>query len=82
MVTCRLNPLKVCQPAILQNFAAVTRTYQLAYCYSVIEHNTRNVMATVYIDEKGSMTTCSSVLDAFFPFDPCLLKRCVDIRKY
>lgn len=75
MVTCRLNPLRVCQPAVVQNFAAVTRTYQLAYCYSVIEHNTRNIIPVIYVDEKGCVTTNSGILDAFFPFDPYLLKR-------
>ncbi|GLV34158.1 Tif-IA [Carabus blaptoides fortunei] len=75
MVTCRLNPLRVCQAAVVQNFAAVTRMYQLAYCYTVIEHNTRSAMPTVYLDEKGCVSTSSSLLESFFPFDPYLLKR-------
>lgn len=75
MVTCRLNPLRVCQSAVVQNFAAMTRTYQLAYCYSIIEHNLRNVMPVIYLDEKGCISTNSGILDSFFPFDPYLLKR-------
>lgn len=75
MVTCRLNPLRVCHPAVVQNFATVTRTYQLAYCYSIIEHNSRNVMPTMYQDEKGSIVISNNVLDSFFPFDPFILKR-------
>ncbi|XP_022920873.1 RNA polymerase I-specific transcription initiation factor RRN3 [Onthophagus taurus] len=75
IVTCRLNPLRVCQPAVVKNFAAVTRTYQLAYCYSVIEHNSRNIMKTIYHDDKGSTLTTDNILDSFFPFDPYVLKR-------
>lgn len=72
---CRLNPLRFCQPAVLQNFAAVTRTYQLAYCYTIIEHNTRNVVPTIYHDEKGAEVVSNNMLNSFFPFDPYLLKR-------
>lgn len=75
IVTCRLNPLRVCQPAVVQNFAAVTRTYQLAYCYSIIEHNSRNILPTVYQDERGAIMTSNNFIDVFFPFDPYILKR-------
>lgn len=69
IVSCRLNPLKVCQTAVVQNFAAVTRKYQLAYCYTVIEHNSRSNLP-VY--NMGNVTRAT--LDPFFPFDPYLLK--------
>lgn len=75
IVTCRLNPLRVCLPAVVQNFAAVTRTYQFAYCYAIMEHNSRNQLATIHRDEKGAYITSEDTLDAFFPFDPYLLKR-------
>ncbi|XP_017779462.1 PREDICTED: RNA polymerase I-specific transcription initiation factor RRN3 [Nicrophorus vespilloides] len=75
IVLSRLNPLRVCQPAVVQNFAAVTRTYQLAYCYTVMEHNARNTMPTIYLDEHGSVVPMKNVLDCFFPFDPYVLKR-------
>lgn len=77
IVTSRLNPLRVCQPAVVQNFAAITRKYQLAYCYSIIEHNSRNTLPTIYKDEKGSVIVSSNVLEAFYPFDPYILKRFV-----
>ncbi|KAK4875405.1 hypothetical protein RN001_011827 [Aquatica leii] len=79
MVTCCLNPLRVCQPAIVQNFASVARTYQLAYCYAVIEHNSRNVIPTIYQDEKGSVMVSNNTLDSFFPFDPYILKKSKEI---
>ncbi|CAH1185721.1 unnamed protein product [Phyllotreta striolata] len=75
MVTSRLNPLRVCQHAVVQNFAAVTRKYQLAYCYSVIEHNSRNTLPVIYLDEKGTTVTSDNTLNTFFPFDPFILER-------
>lgn len=79
MVTCRLNPLKVCLPVVAQNFAAVTRTYQLAYCYTVLQHNARFSMPVIYQDHRGyAITRESTLLDTFFPFDPFILCRSVD----
>ncbi|KAG5889235.1 hypothetical protein JTB14_006371 [Gonioctena quinquepunctata] len=75
MVTSRLNPLRVCQPAVAQNFAAITRKYQLAYCYTVMEHNARNELPTIYQDEKGSVVMSNNILDGFYPFDPYILER-------
>jgi len=77
IVTSRLNPLKVCLPVVAQNFAAVTRTYQLAYCYTVLEHNARFNMPVIYQDHRGyAITKESTLLDTFFPFDPFVLCRC------
>jgi RNA polymerase I-specific transcription initiation factor RRN3 len=79
MVTCRLNPLKVCLPAVVQNFAAVTRKYQLAYCYTVLQHNARFSMPVIYQDHRRyAITRESTLLDTFFPFDPFVLCRSVD----
>lgn len=80
IVTCRLNPLKVCLPVVAQNFATVTRTYQLAYCYSVLQHNARYSMPVVHQDDKGyAVNRDSTLLDTFFPFDPFVLRRSVTI---
>ncbi|XP_015595877.1 RNA polymerase I-specific transcription initiation factor RRN3 [Cephus cinctus] len=70
IVTCRLNPLRVCQPAVIQNFAAITRTYQIAYCYAVIEHNSRSNLPV--LENSSRLITW---LDTFFPFDPYVLVR-------
>lgn len=76
IVTCRLNPLRVCLPVVASNFAAVVRSYQLAYCYSIMERNARSTLPTVYQDASGPISGVSHThLDAFFPFDPYLLKR-------
>ncbi|XP_059486415.1 RNA polymerase I-specific transcription initiation factor RRN3 [Neocloeon triangulifer] len=71
LVTSRLNPLKPCLSAVAQNFAAVMRTYQIAYCYTVLERNARMHLPTV--DQSGQQI-CSN-LNSFFPFDPYLLPR-------
>ncbi|KAL3270008.1 hypothetical protein HHI36_009065 [Cryptolaemus montrouzieri] len=75
IVTCRLNPLRVCQPAVVQKFAAFSRNYQIVYCYSVIEHNSRKVLPTIYQSERGSLIQSSAVLEANYPFDPFVLRR-------
>ncbi|RZF42567.1 hypothetical protein LSTR_LSTR001362 [Laodelphax striatellus] len=76
IATCKLNPLRVCLPQVVSNFASITRTYQLAYCYSIIEHNARNSIPVVERDEAGLTTQLEEVyLDMFFPFDPYLLPR-------
>ena len=73
IVTCSLNPLKVCLPPIVKNFASIARHYQLAYCETVIQKNSRLNLPVV-----GNMSSNTSVigeaqlalLDTFFPFDP------------
>lgn len=74
LVTCRLNPLKPCLPGVAQNFAAVTRTYQLAYCYTVMERNARATLPCV--SQHSGQPLCTR-LSTFFPFDPYLLSRLV-----
>jgi len=76
VVTCRLNPLKFCLPVIVQNFANIARVFQLAYCYTIIERNSRSSLPQVYRDSSGATKYVSHVhLDTFFPFDPYLLKK-------
>ncbi|XP_035254702.1 RNA polymerase I-specific transcription initiation factor RRN3 [Anguilla anguilla] len=76
IVMCRLNPLKVCLPAVTNMFAAITRKYQLVFCYTIIERNSRLMLPTVRNSQGGSATlTNTNALDSFFPFDPYLLKR-------
>ena len=77
IVTCSLNPLKVCLPPVVKNFASMARHYQLAYCETVIQRNARLDLPVV-----GSLSSNTSVigeakpclLDTFFPFDPYRLR--------
>lgn len=76
VVMCQLNPLKVCLPSVTSMFAAITRKYQVVFCYSVIERNNRIALPVVRSSAGGdSVTTNTNPLDSFFPFDPYLLKR-------
>jgi len=74
LVTSFLNPLRVCLPGVVRNFSAIARGYQLAYCTSIIQRNSRINLPVV-----GSLSQASSkgkplLLDCFFPFDPYLLE--------
>jgi len=74
LVTSHLNPLRVCLPGVVRNFSAIARGYQLAYCTSIIQRNSRINLPVV-----GSLSQASSkgkplLLDCFFPFDPYLLE--------
>lgn len=76
VVMCQLNPLKVCLPSVTSMFAAITRKYQVVFCYTIIERNNRTVLPVVRSSTGGdSVTTNTNPLDSFFPFDPFLLKR-------
>uniref|UniRef100_A0A182PED6 RNA polymerase I-specific transcription initiation factor RRN3 n=1 Tax=Anopheles epiroticus TaxID=199890 RepID=A0A182PED6_9DIPT len=72
IVTCQLNPLRVCLPTVATAFAGITRAYQLAYCHTILERNARRKLATVY---KNNTQLPEDCLDTFFPFDPYMLKK-------
>lgn len=72
LVTCHLNPLRVCLPAVATAFAGVTRAHQLAYCHTILERNARRKLAMVYQNE---VIMPDETLDTSFPFDPFLLKK-------
>ncbi|XP_041672707.1 RNA polymerase I-specific transcription initiation factor RRN3 isoform X2 [Cheilinus undulatus] len=76
IVMCQLNPLKVCLPTVTSMFAAITRKYQVVFCYTIIERNNRHALPVVRSSAGGDgVTTNTNPLDSFFPFDPYLLQR-------
>ncbi|XP_058510343.1 RNA polymerase I-specific transcription initiation factor RRN3 [Solea solea] len=76
VVMCQLNPLKVCLPSVTSMFAAITRKYQVVFCYTIIERNNRQMLSVVRSSAGGDcVSTNTNPLDSFFPFDPYLLKR-------
>ncbi|NWH53619.1 RRN3 factor, partial [Fregata magnificens] len=76
IVMCQLNPLKICIPSVVNLFAAITRKYQLVFCYTIIERNNRQFIPVVRSGTGGDLVqTCTNPLDSFFPFDPYMLKR-------
>ncbi|KAH8262789.1 hypothetical protein KR044_000362 [Drosophila immigrans] len=70
LAMCHFNPLRYCLPPVATAFAGVTRTYQLAYCHTVLERNARRKLATIYGHDK---LMPEETLDTFFPFDPYIL---------
>ncbi|XP_003393653.3 RNA polymerase I-specific transcription initiation factor RRN3 [Bombus terrestris] len=70
IITCKLNPLKACHPEIAHSFAEITRIYQLAYCYTVIENNTRNQLP-LFDTKRGTTST----VEIFSPFNSYTLQR-------
>ncbi|ALC40408.1 Tif-IA, partial [Drosophila busckii] len=70
LAMCHFNPLRYCLPPVATAFAGVTRTYQLAYCHTVLERNARRKLATIYGHEK---LMPEETLETFFPFDPFIL---------
>ncbi|XP_021506488.1 RNA polymerase I-specific transcription initiation factor RRN3 isoform X1 [Meriones unguiculatus] len=76
IVLSQLNPLKICLPSVVNFFAAVTNKYQLVFCYTIMERNSRQMLPVIRSTAGGdSVQTCTNPLDTFFPFDPCVLKR-------
>lgn len=69
IVTCRLNPLKMCNSEIAYSFADITSTYQLAYCYTIIETNERNQLPIF-----GMKTHLPVLISSFFPFESYALQ--------
>uniref|UniRef100_A0AAY4CBP5 RNA polymerase I-specific transcription initiation factor RRN3 n=1 Tax=Denticeps clupeoides TaxID=299321 RepID=A0AAY4CBP5_9TELE len=60
IVMCQLNPLKVCLPAITNMFAAITRKYQLVFCYTIIERNNRSMLRVVRSSLGGDLVSMNT----------------------
>ncbi|KAH8675399.1 RNA polymerase I-specific transcription initiation factor RRN3 [Xylariales sp. PMI_506] len=77
----KLNPLKVCSPGIVEQFALLANRFRFMYVYPLIESNKRlrlsQFVSTAYsnggaLRESGLDLSDESwqQLDSFFPFDP------------
>lgn len=84
----KLNPLKVCSPAIVTEFARISQHFGFIYIYSLLETNKRLRLSsyrsiTTLSDPRFSIVEretragndSADVLDAYFPFDPYQLPR-------
>ncbi|KAJ5924389.1 hypothetical protein N7466_008576 [Penicillium verhagenii] len=79
----RLNPLKVCSPGIVTQFARIANYFQLLYVYPLLETNKRLRITTFRsignLSQVERETRASDhlghQLDAYFPFDPYHLPR-------
>ncbi|XP_067128450.1 RNA polymerase I-specific transcription initiation factor RRN3 [Centruroides vittatus] len=74
IVNCRLNPLKTCLSSVVANFANITKTYQIVYCYTIVERNNRRIIPVVAHASGISQSINVTRLDIYFPFDPYVLK--------
>ncbi|KAF2198121.1 RRN3-domain-containing protein [Delitschia confertaspora ATCC 74209] len=83
----KLNPLKICSPAIVNQFARIAHHLHFLYVFPLIETNKRvrlsRALAGNYLDGVVARDTAltmkkgedSFLLDAYFPFDPYVLPR-------
>lgn len=84
----RLNPLKICSPGIVTEFARIAHHFQLLYVYPLLEANKR--LRVTAFRSIASLTNANFgqverdvragdhlgyQLDAYFPFDPYQLPR-------
>lgn len=77
LITCDLNPLKACIPSIAKTFVNIAHVYQISYCKTVLERNSRasirNMICENMRDGASSGESVNLLNDSFFPFDPLLL---------
>ncbi|EDR12293.1 RNA polymerase I-specific transcription initiation factor RRN3 family protein [Laccaria bicolor S238N-H82] len=66
-----LNPLKVCSPNVVMQFARVAHHTDFIYCYTILESNKRSE----YGPSPNSIPNSNTTLNTFFPFDPYRLPR-------
>lgn len=83
----KLNPLKICAPTIVNQFARMAHHLRFLYVFPLLETNKRIRLArslgSGYMNEVGARETAltmkkgeaSFLLDAYFPFDPYVLPR-------
>ncbi|KAL6702941.1 DNA independent RNA polymerase I transcription factor [Coniothyrium glycines] len=83
----KFNPLKICAPNIVTQFARMAHHLRFMYIYPLMETNKRvrlaRSMTSGYLDGIGGRETAltakrgeeSLLLDAYFPFDPYVLPR-------
>jgi RNA polymerase I-specific transcription initiation factor RRN3 len=83
----KLNPLKICAPTIVSQFARMAHHLRFLYVYPLIETNKRvrlsRSLASGYLEGIGARETALSnkkgeerfLLDAYFPFDPYVLPK-------
>ncbi|KAI9596561.1 RNA polymerase I-specific transcription initiation factor RRN3 [Syncephalis fuscata] len=69
ILTSKFNPLKVCSPSVVQQFARLTRRLNFLYVYPIIERN-KHIYLSSRHNNKSMKSKISFELEAFFPFDP------------
>jgi RNA polymerase I-specific transcription initiation factor RRN3 len=74
VLTSKLCPFKVCSKHIIEEFARITHSYNMLYCYPFMSSDMRIPGSNEIVEKTDSeKVTTSLVLDrleSFFPFDP------------
>lgn len=71
MVASRLNPLKMCQPSVVREFARSMKRHQILYCAPYVK---RNKGLSVGIPRLTAEGKGAERLEEYFPFDPYVLR--------
>lgn len=82
MIMSKFNPLKFCNETVVLIFARIVQKVDMCYCFSIIEKNKRERLNGI---RDATANTESSLnrferkqefldLEAYFPFDPLMLK--------
>ena len=87
VLTSKLCPFKVCSKHIIEEFARITHSYNMLYCYPFMSSDMRIPGTSEVVEKVESEKITSSLvlerLESFFPFDPLNLpiskKRIIDI---
>ncbi|EWC45222.1 hypothetical protein DRE_05949 [Drechslerella stenobrocha 248] len=70
LITSKFNPLKVCSPAVVNQFADVANHFNLVYCFSIIERNKRGNLFNIGAGVSTAGYPEATQLETYFPFDP------------
>ncbi|KAH8676617.1 RNA polymerase I-specific transcription initiation factor-like protein rrn3 [Tricladium varicosporioides] len=72
----KLNPLKICSPPIVSEFAKIANHLRFLYVYPLLETNKR-IRLSQFVSKNGALRDTGNgnndswhQLDAYFPFDP------------
>ncbi|ODV83337.1 hypothetical protein CANARDRAFT_187929, partial [[Candida] arabinofermentans NRRL YB-2248] len=78
MILSGFNPLKYCNETVVLIFARLAQQVDLCYCFSIIERNKRERLNGIKgVKNGGKFESKQEFLDleAYFPFDPLMLKK-------
>lgn len=83
VVNCRLNPLRVCIPSVVKEFASVMHTYQIVYCYAALQRTTSSSNGSAPPTPTSTPSHAMFVgiretidFESFFAFEPMALSQC------
>ncbi|QOU19272.1 hypothetical protein BRETT_004493 [Brettanomyces bruxellensis] len=82
MIMSRFNPLKFCNETVVLIFARIVQKVDMCYCFSIIDKNKRERLNGIRDATANSESSLNRFerkqefldLEAYFPFDPLMLK--------